>query len=316
MSPLRTFALLAASLAAVAQQPPATTIRVCGSPQMADLIHRYETGFRKQHPNVRFEEDLQNTLTAVSGVSTNHADIGLLGRELWPTEAEAYTTTHGHPPTVIDIATGSYDVPKATFALMVFVPRANPIASLSTAQLARIFSATQPVKTWGELGLKGEWAARPIHLYGFQVANDKSQIFAQLIFAKNDRWNPTLHEFANEAGPNGADAGQLIVEAIAQDPNAIGISNVHYATAAVRALPLAPPGQPPILPSKANVASRRYPLTREVYMVLGDHPSPAAIEFLRFVLGPQGRQAVIEEGNYLPLPKKEAASQLTRLTAP
>jgi phosphate transport system substrate-binding protein len=285
------------------------TIRIWGSPQMADLLRLYEAAFHTLQPTIRFEDDLKSTLTAVPGVYTAQADIGLLGREIWPTEIQAFTAQTGHSPRVIDIATGSYDIPKATFALMIFVSRTNPIASLSTLQLARIFSGHNPIRTWGELGLTGAWASRPVHLYGFNIDNDKSQIFAHIIFAKGEHWSPALREFGNAA--NGKDAGALILQAAAQDPDSIAISNVHYATPEVRMVPLSTPDHSdPIAPTRAHIQSRLYPLTRAVFMVVNPaHTTPATAEFLRFVLSRQGAQAVAEEGNYLPLPGEIATRQ-------
>jgi phosphate transport system substrate-binding protein len=294
------------------------TIRISGSPQMGDLLKLYEQAFAQLQPAVHFDDQLQSTLTAVSSVATGHADIGLLGREIWPTEVQSFTSATGQAPTVIDVATGSYDVPKATFALMIFVPVANPIAILSTTQLTRIFAAAaHPIRTWGELGLTGDWATRPIHLYGFATDNDKSQIFSQLIFIPGERWNPALHQSANTAA---SDAGELILQSVASDPAAIGISNIHYATPAVKPLALSMPSHPvPIPPTRANVANRTYPLTRTVYMVLGGDavhpPTPAVLEFLRHVLSRLGRQAVIREGNYLPLPGEVALHELQELHA-
>jgi phosphate transport system substrate-binding protein len=290
----------------VAMRQAAGVIRVCGSPQMSDLLKLYETGFQKAQPGVRFEEDLQSTLTAVPCVSSGRGDIALLGREIWPEEVEVFRVARGREPRVIDVATGSYDVPKATFALMVFVSRENPIASLSTGQLERIFSASDSVKTWGELGLKGEWAGRPIHLYGFAVGNDKSRVFAQLIFRPGERWNAGLHEFENAGG---VDAGQRILDEM--DRDGIAISNVHYASAKVKALALGTAGHAAaIAPAKENVASRVYPLTRAVYMVFDDGASEAVREFLRYVLSGDGSEAVVREGNYLALPAGIAEKQL------
>jgi phosphate transport system substrate-binding protein len=315
------------AVAANAQQAPryvpkqqvTGVIRTWGSPQMSELLRAYEDGFRKVQPGVAFEDDLKSTITAVAGVYTARADIGLLGREIWPIEEQAFESVEGHPATVIDIATASYDVPKATFALMVFVPKSNPISSLSVAQLERIFGrgdAQNRVHTWGDLGLTGAWAHRPVHLYGFASENDKSQIFAQLVFRKGERWNCDLHEYTNI--PGGADAGELIVHAVSADPDGIGISNVFYASPNVKALPLSTATHPsPIDPIRENVASRAYPLTRAIYMVVNvdsvHPPNPSTKEFLRFVLSQQGRDAVIREGNYIPLPEKIAAAELKKL---
>ena len=300
-----------------AKQPVTGVIRTWGSPQMSELLHEYEEGFRKLQPGVTFQDELKSTITAVAGVYTGRADIGLLGREIWPIEEQAFESVEGHPATVIDIATGSYNVPKATFALMVFVPKENPLASLSLAQLERVFgrgSAQDRVHTWGDLGLTGAWAKRPLHLYGFASDNDKSQIFAQIVFKKGERWSAELREAVNAGG---TDAGDAIIHSVAGDPDGIGISNVFYASPAVKALSLSTDHAAPIAPTRENVATRAYPLTRAIYMVLnvdGVHPpSIAASEFLRFVLSQQGRNAVIKEGNYLPLTGEIAAAERKKL---
>ena len=85
----------------------------------------------------------------------------------------------------MEVATGAYDVPKATYALMIFVHRSNPIKGLSMEQLDRIFgyaAEQKPVRTWGDIGLEGKWAKREIHLYGFSTENDKALIFSRMVF--------------------------------------------------------------------------------------------------------------------------------------
>ena len=48
----------------------------------------------------------------------------------------------------------------------------NPIKGLTMQQVDAIFSATrlcgskQDVKTWGDLGLTGDWAKKPVQLFG------------------------------------------------------------------------------------------------------------------------------------------------------
>jgi phosphate transport system substrate-binding protein len=290
---------------------------------MGDLLRRYEEGFHKVQPSISFEDDLKSTISAVGGVYSGRADIGLLGREIWPSEAQAFESVTGHLPTSIEVATGAYDVPKATYALMIFVHRSNPIASLSTGQLDRIFGDTgrRPIRTWGDLGLKGAWAKRAIHLYGFSTDNDKALIFSQLIFKQSVGWSCNLRQYSNASGPNAVDAGELILEGVAKDPAGIGISNIHYATQAVKLMPLSTQDhKPPVEPTRENVASRRYPLTRAVYIVLDRAPhsavNPAVLEFLRYILSRQGQEDVLHEGNYLPLTSSIAEEQRHLLEVP
>src|SRR5579863_7523472 len=105
--------VLAAQTATLPDYEPAQavsgTIRVWGSPQMGDLLKIYEKGFSKVQPAVHFDNELKSTLTAVAGVYSGRAEIGLLGREIWPTEVQAFESIEGHSPSVIEVATGSYD---------------------------------------------------------------------------------------------------------------------------------------------------------------------------------------------------------------
>ena len=106
------------------------------------------------------------------------------------------------------------------------------------------------------------------------------------------------------------------MRAVEKDPDGIGISNVHYATAGVRALAVSAAGGAAIVPSKASVANRSYPLSRAVYVVVdGKTASDAVREFLRFVLSRQGQLAVVQEGNYLPLTEEIAERELRKVGA-
>ncbi len=297
-------------------------MHIWGSPQMGELLKLYEQGFRQLHPNIRFENSLSSTVSAVAGVYAKRAQIGLLGREMWPTEAEAFTSVAGHPPKALQVATGSYDVPKATFALMIFVQDSNPIASLTVPQLRQIFGAgsdkTRPISTWGDLGLTGVWEHRTIHLYGFRKENDKAQIFSRIVFGGQTEWSCSLVAFDPGAGENPQDAGERIVQAIATDPNGIGISNVHYMKGRVRVIPLAENAdEAPVAPTRATVATRQYPLSRAVYMVFDPsddgQSGRLAQMFLRYVLSAEGIADAAKQSDYLPLTPSIAKAQLQLL---
>jgi phosphate transport system substrate-binding protein len=299
-------------------------IRIWGSPQMGDLLKRYEEGFRKVQPSVNFEDALKSTVSAVAGVYSERADIGLLGREIWPSEVQAFESVKGHAPTTIEVATGAYDIPKATYALMIFVHRSNPMKSLSIEQLDRIFGyavGRKPVRTWGNLGLKGVWAKREIHLYGFNTENDKALIFSRTVFRESTRWNCHLREYSNASGPLAVDAGELILRDLAKDPAGIAISNIHYATQDAKVMPLsALDNEPSVAPTRENVQSRRYPLSRAVYIVFDREPGhvakPVILEFLRYILSSQGQKDVSHDGTYLPLTPSIVEEQRRLLGAP
>lgn len=292
------------------------TIRAWGSAQMAELIGLWERGFQRQHPGVGFDTKLNGTVSGMGGLYGGGADLSLMGREIWPTEAMAYEQMAGHPATGVEVAIGSFDVPTKADALVVFVHRDNPIASLTFAHLRAIFgcggNACSANHTWGELGVRGALAARPIHAYGYKLDNAAAIFFKSLVL-KDVEWQCGIKTFVNQLNPSGkrVDSGQLILEALRNDPSGIAISNPHYANPGVKAVALSStPQSPPVAPTKEAVATGAYPLSRAVYIFFNQPTKAPVREFLTYVLSREGQQDVAREGAYLPLPEKARREQL------
>jgi phosphate transport system substrate-binding protein len=317
------------SVSGVAQQTiPEGPIRIWGHGALGhdyieSLVVKWETGFRKTHPEVQFDNELHGTASAIGALYTGTGEIAIMGREIWPVEVEAFKDIHGYPPLGIDIATGSLDIRNKDFALVVFVNCSNPVANLSLPQLARLFGAEQPPpSTWGELGLRGEWATRPIHLYGFEIHRGFGYYLEQRVFNGSSKWNPTLVELGDIKQPDGSllDAGQRIVDAVGADPDAIGYSSLLYKNANIRAVPIGPAGGPFILATHQTIANHTYALTRSITAYIdrapGRQADPRVEAFLRYILSAEGQQAVIEDGGYTPLPPALAKAQAARLSAP
>jgi len=283
---------------------------------MTELIALWEREFQRQHPGVRFEHRLNGTVSGMGGLYGGGADLSLMGREIWPTEAMAYEQMTGHPATGVQVAIGSFDVPTKADALVIFVHRDNPIASLTFAHLRAIFGcggqSCNATQTWGELGVSGALADRPIHAYGYKLDN-AAAIFFKSVVLKNVEWRCGIETFANQFNPDGKriDSGQLILDALRNDRFGIAISNPHYANPDVKAVALASaPGSRPIAATKQAVADGSYPLSRAVYIFFNQPPSASVREFLQYVLSGEGQQDVRREGAYFPLPEKVRQDQL------
>ncbi len=304
---------------------PAGTVRIWGHGALGhdyieSLVVKWEDGFRKLHPEVQFDNELHGTASAIGSLYTGTGDIAILGREIWPVEVEAFTDIYHYPPLGVDIVTGSLDIRNKDFALVVFVNQDNPLPHLSLPQIARLFGAEQePPTTWGELGLTGEWATRPIHLFGFEIHRGFGYYLEQRVFNGSAKWNPALVELGDVPQPGGSllDAGQRIVDAIGADPDAIGYSSLLYKNSNIRPIPIGPPAGPFLLPAHQTIADHSYALTRSITAYINRAPGKAAdprVEaFLRYVLSPQGQQAVSEDGGYTALPPSLAHAEAAKL---
>jgi phosphate transport system substrate-binding protein len=310
-------------------------IRSWGSRQMGGLMKNWEAGFRKYQPKVCFEDTLKGTASAQFGLEVNVADLAVSARQIFPYEFYGIYRRSQLRPVEIAVATGSYDVPGKSSALGVFVNRDNPLSALTLKQLDGIYgdqrtggwqglewvtqvarSRKENIRTWGQLGLTGAWADKPIHVYGPPgLYPGGVSYFQSKVMGGADTWNGNLQEFSDR---------KLMMAALGKDPYGIAYASMAYKTAQVKSLALAEtPDGPYVALTKASVANRTYPLARLAYVYFApDRPNgdpadpkvdPKVKEFLRYILSRQGQRDVRRERDFLPLTKEEVREQLNKL---
>ncbi len=292
---------------------------------MGNLVTRWIDTFHREQPDVRVVYKMYGTASAIGALYTGAGSIALLGEEISPDAAAAFRRAKGYAPTGIEVATGSLDVNFFDYAHMVFVHRDNPIDKLTLAELDAIFGAEhrrgpRNIRTWGELGLGGDWAGKRIQPYSWKVDEDFALFFREAVLKDSHRWNVDMKEHVHAMRPDGTqyDHGQQIVDALAKDRYGIAISNVRYANPGVKALALARrEGEAYYAPTLENLMSQDYPLARIIPAFIDRAPGrpvePAVREFLRFVLSREGQRALLQESGYLPLGADVVRKQLEKL---
>ncbi len=299
-------------------------IRVWGNDQVQKLMKEWQAGFSKFQPNVHFEARLPGTEAAMAGLYANIADLVFVGREPYPPEIHAFKGRFGYPPLEVRFTSGSYATPDKDFSLMVFVQKDNPLRHLTMAQIALVFGCGcdahgRRLRTWGQLGVTGAWASRPVHVYGYTFETGMSIFFQHVVLHDSQRWNSDMKTFDNGHQPNGKviNAGVYVLQALARDPDGIAYANVHYANPGVRTIALGRTDAGPfIAPTLITTWLREYPLTRYSTIFLNRKPGqpidPKLREFLLYILSKQGMAAVVDQA-YLPLNEKSAAEQRRKL---
>lgn len=290
------------------------------------LMDAWEEDFRSRQPGIVFDNALKGTAAAMAGLYTGKGDIALMGREVWDPEIAAFREVKGYAPTGIDVMTGSFNVRNRGYALTVFVHKDNPIRSLTLAQLDAVFGSERrrghkPVRTWGDLGLGGEWKNAPVHLYGLPIARGFADFFQDRVFLGSQFWNPSLREFPDDKNSVSAatDGAVRMLAAMADDRFAIGYAGLVYSNPATKAIALAEtPRSQPVMPTLETVRDRSYPLTRLISFFVDKAPGkpldPKAEEFIRYVLSREGQRKVERFGaGYLPMLAPFAAEQIRKL---
>jgi phosphate transport system substrate-binding protein len=295
---------------------------------MVKLQGLWEEGFHKFHPEIKFDDTLKSSAQALAGLYTNVADLGLLGREVWPTEVLGFQKMFAYEPTGIAVATGSFHTEGKTWPFIIFVNKSNPISKLTMQQLDAIYGtqlrrgAKERITTWGQLGVTGPQASHPIHVYGYDmIIPGFTYAFQQIVFKGSDQWTGDLREYTNAHRPDGRlihTAGDLMLDDLAKDPDGIAFTGLQFANANVKALSIAETSAGPyIAPSLLSTANRTYPMVRSIYIMLNRKPGtpvdPRLKEFLRYVLSRQGQLDVMKEGDFLPLTPALLKEQLSKL---
>ncbi|MCW5548645.1 MAG: substrate-binding domain-containing protein [Opitutaceae bacterium] len=289
------------------------------------LVKRWAEGFSQHHPDVEIVNRLSGTAAAIGALYTGTGDIALLGREIWPMEVEAFQEVKGYKPLGIDVLTGSFKTRNRGYALVVFVHKSNPITGLTLDQIAAVYSAKPPhgapARRWGNLGLAGEWAERPIEPYGFPLSRGFAIYLAEAAFKGGRLWNPAVREYPDEPGSMGGetDGGHRMLQDLAKDPNGIAYAGLLYTHPDVKAIALATgPGEPLVEPTEQNVMNHSYPLTRIITIFIDRPPGqpvePRLREFLRYVLSREGQEIVLHHGGgYLPMLRPFAERESRKL---
>src|SRR3989475_4229729 len=341
--------LLAVAPPLPAYQPQAEvsgTIRNFGS-GLGGLIKLWEQGFAKVQPAVRFDDHLPTSDAAIPALVTGVADLAPDGGEATLTESLSFYEVHGHAPTDVVVATGSFDVEGHSNGLVVFVHKDNPIEKLTLSQLDGIFGAERTggmrgfkwtpadargaqgdIRTWGELGLTGEWADTPIQTYG-HAPSGTARFFQAAVLGNGDKWNPNFREFVETGSKMIADEDRaeqrlglvhMLRDELANDRSGIAWTVMPQAKgiAGTKAIALAPrQGGAYVFPSRETFQDRTYPLVRSIHIFLDRAPGrplePRLREFLRFVLSREGQEIVARDGGYLPLTAAMVVEPVKRL---
>lgn len=290
-------------------------------PWMRHLVGLWETGFKAFHPSISTDYQMHGTSSGVPALFTGAGDVAILGEEILPEAVRAFTRFKGYAPTGVEICTGSLDVRNFDYAQQIFVHRDNPLAWISLAELDGILGQEHRrgganLRRWGELGLGGEWAQRAITPYCWAIDDSFGMFLEEFVLEGSHRWNGALREFVHITYPDGSiyDHGQQILDALAQDPSGIAVSNIRYSVPQVKPLALGRTGKGPFVQaSKASLIDGSYPLARYIPAIVDREPgqamAPKVREFLRYLVSREGQQAVIADGRYLPLSPERAAQQ-------
>ncbi len=281
------------------------SIKSVGSDTMNNTMTLWAEGYLGMYPNVRIEIEGKGSSTAPPALISGTSQFGPMSRQMKSAEVDEFQARYGYPPTAL---------PTAIDMLAVYVHKDNPIArtGLSLQQVDAIFSTNRrgghptDIRTWGDVGLTGEWANKPISLYGRNSASGTYGYFKDNALFNGD-YKPEVKEQPGSSS---------VVQGVASDRYGIGYSGIGYITADVRAVPLATSGTNYVKAIADNAYTGEYPLARFLYVYVNHRPGsqmdPLRREFIKYMFSRQGQEDVVRDG-YYPITNTIAQEALSEL---
>ena len=263
-------------------------VKSVGSDTLNNLMTLWAEGFRRSYPDVKIEIEGKGSSTAPPALIAGTSNFGPMSRAMKSKEMDAFEKRFGYKPGRIRVAVD---------ALALFTNKDNPLKCLSLPQVDAIFSKTRKggmrtdVATWGDVGLKGMWASKPISVYGRNSASGTYGYFKKVALYKGDYKDSVKEQPGSSA----------VVQGVASDKFAIGYSGIGYKTADVIALPVSKKtGGKCYGPEAKNAYSGNYPVARFLYIYVNKNPNqaldPLRAQFVKYIFSKEGQQAVIKAG--------------------
>jgi phosphate transport system substrate-binding protein len=297
--------------------PDGTVHIISGNRGIGTVLEGFNALFARTHPATKFRIDYNREGNSVNIAALAHGItmVAPLGRETNWLEQATYRNIVGGEPVAIKIAHGTLTSPRMTAGLAIYVNKDNPIRKLTMDQLTRIFTTGAPggdLTHWGQLGASGEWAGRPIHIYGTPESSGYGY------FMLKNKWGE--RPFA--PGYESFELAAQIVKRLGEDTDGIGFSGQGFLTPDTRLVALAENAEGPyMVGTEEEVASGRYPLDRSVDLAIRRVPreplDPFVKEYMRLILSREGQAIVAAEADgYVPLNATQVAEERAKLEDP
>jgi phosphate transport system substrate-binding protein len=287
---------------------PDGAIRIIGTDSMRVMLERANDIFIAAHPGFRFRMELKGGYVALPGLTHGVTALSPMARNVTAVELEPYRALVASDPLIIRVAHGTVTSQTRTAPLGIYVSRNNPIQQISLEQLARVFASGNPagdITCWGQLGLSGEWADRPIHTVGTPEDSGFGSFMVENV----------MHGRPFVAGFTQLLSSVAIIKRLSEDSAAIGFSALAFETPQTKLVAVAKTeGGPYMIGTADDIESGNYALDRFVYIFLPQPLESWMKEYMRVLLSHDVQRAIAEEpGGFLPLNAEEIAAELAKI---
>jgi phosphate transport system substrate-binding protein len=255
---------------------PSNQMVIVGSTTLLPVAQKAVDAFKKRKQDSKISINIQGggSQIGINALVDELADIAMSSRELKEEEKEKLKAkkleAKGH------IVAWDGIVP--------IVHPSNPVKNLTIAQLKDIY--TGKVTDWKDVGGK----KGSIIVLSRDATSGTHEVWSERV----------LNQEPVVAAAQLRGTSEAVLENVASEPNAIGYDGIDYVEGNARVKSVSVDG---VKASAVAVSDRSYKIARPIYMFTRSNPNALVVEFLDFMLSPEG-QALVKEAKFAPVRQK------------
>ena len=251
---------LAAPMAASAEG-----IVISGSTTVLPIMQKVVEAYLKVHPDLEISLTASGSGDGIKAIIDGTANLAMSSREMKDSElTKAKEKGVNLQPIAI-----------ATDAILPIVNPANPVADLSKAQLKGIY--TGEITNWKEVG----GADGPIVVVSRDSSSGTYEAWGELVLNKARVTPKALLQASSGA----------VLQFISKNKQAIGYDSFGYVNDSVKGLKVEGVAGDP-----ETINSGAYPITRKLWVIVGDNPTADVAAFADFLATPDVREIITSCG--------------------
>jgi phosphate transport system substrate-binding protein len=234
------------------------------------------------------------------------SDFAFQTREISEEDLQTYRSHHhGEEPMILPVAAGNWSRFGYTDAVVFVVHPVNPLRSISLVQIDALLSTTrlrgsqQPILTWGDLGLAGEWVRRPVQIAGGD-AWVKEESARALTVRRHVLSTPLRSGQWLRRPGTGGDAD--VVTIVSSHPAAIGFTGRGHVQG-LKCLTISADDGTPVELNETTARSGAYPLLRTIDLLMSKHARGEVLALASLLLSEDAQNLIAGQGDFLPLPR-------------
>jgi len=266
-------------------------LRIAGSTTVLPIVSRAAERFKADSPSLKITVNAGGSGVGIQGAGTGRVDIGLASREVTSREHQRYASRK-----LQSIVIGR-DAVACVVSSEVFH---GGVQSLTRQQISDIYLGK--ITNWKQVG----GPDRLIVVIDKERHRGTRHVFMEFLFGNPQAKAPGARLVT---GSNNEEQAK-----IAQSDAAIGMLSIAWINDDVVGIGIRDK-EGLIQPTLDNVRNGRFPISRNLNLILAGDPQGVAKQFIDFLLGPEG-QKIVQDSGYIPIHTPQVVSQVSGQSSP